>query len=258
MDRAKPARVTLDRHVVRGVGKHIAARSSPISRVKALGSRALPLNTRCRPRTHSSPRVLTGGAAEIASRMSAGSASSSAGVSSSEAIRRSISPISKPVTSMSKSRPLSDKSRSCSASRRSSQVAFSVSLLSAILKARAWAGVKWSRRKVGTSSMPSSPQASNRPCPAITLSSASTSTGTLKPKVLMLLAICLICFLLCWRGFAGSGLSSARGRKMISKLRWLVSNPLDLSSLFSCITISLEWGLARRRRDAVPALYAIL
>src|ERR1700676_2839418 len=46
--------------------------------------------------------------------------------------------------------------------------------------------------------MPSSRAAASRPCPAITLRSASTSTGTLKPKALMLFAICRICFLL-WR-----------------------------------------------------------
>jgi hypothetical protein len=41
----------------------------------------------------------------------------------------------------------------------------------------------------------------------------------------------------CWVRF-----SSARPRKIISKLRWLVSNPLDFSSLFSCIKISYNWA----------------
>jgi hypothetical protein len=63
-------------------------------------------------------------------------------------------------------------------------------LMSAILKARTCAGVKWSRHKVGTSSLPSSPQASSRPCPAITLPSGAIRIGTLKPNALMLLAIC--------------------------------------------------------------------
>jgi hypothetical protein len=37
----------------------------------------------------------------------------------------------------------------------------------------------------------------NRSWPAITLCSASISTGTLKPKLAMLLAICSICLRLC-------------------------------------------------------------
>jgi hypothetical protein len=43
---------------------------------------------------------------------------------------------------MSKSMPASESSLSCSFSSRSSQVEFSVSRLSVILKARIWAGVR--------------------------------------------------------------------------------------------------------------------
>jgi hypothetical protein len=41
---------------------------------------------------------------------------------------------------------------------------------------------------------------------------AINQIGTLKPNVLILFSICLICFLLWIRGFAGSGLSSSIDR----------------------------------------------
>ena len=51
----------------------------------------------------------------------------------------------------------------------------------------------------------------NRPWPAITLCSASISTGTLKPKLAMLLAIRSTCLRLCSRGFCGSSLNAMIG-----------------------------------------------
>src|ERR1700730_2313483 len=117
----------------------MVAHSWRINAVKAAVSRALPHNSRLRPSSQRSPSLLTGGPTATSGKTSAGS-SSSTRRSSSEPILRSISPISKPVTSRLKSSPLRERSRSCSASRRSSQIAISVSRLSAIMKARAWAG----------------------------------------------------------------------------------------------------------------------
>src|SRR6516162_6758699 len=63
--------------------------------------------------------------------------------------------------------------------------------------------------------MPSSRAAKRRPGPATTLPSRSIKIGTLKPKVLMLWAICRICFLLWQRGLLGSGFSWSIGRETI-------------------------------------------
>ncbi len=47
------------------------------------------------------------------------------------------------------------------------------------MNARTWAEVRWSSEIVGTSLQPSSWHANSRPCPAVTLSLASTRSGTL-------------------------------------------------------------------------------
>jgi hypothetical protein len=83
--------------------------------------------------------------------------------------------------------------------------------LSAIAKARRCAASRCSIALTGTSVQPSSFAARTRPWPAITLCSASISTGALKPKLLMLLAICRTCLRLCSRGFCGLSLNATIG-----------------------------------------------
>ena len=124
---------------------------------------------------------------------------------------RSISPLSKPIAERSKSRSRRLSSSSSTPSRFMSQEASSVSRLSAIMKARRSASLKWSRAMVGISARPRRRAASTRPWPATTRLSPSIRTETLKPKASMLSAMRLTWPAGWRRALRGSGSSASTG-----------------------------------------------
>jgi len=201
--RTKPADMAPNRDIIGRVGEdeicglafHEDAEAAPVQRIAAEQPVASKLPaTACSCKEGS--RSPGSGASGFSPRLS---------------IRKSISPISNPVASRSKLRSRMDSSLSCSARSRPSQLEFSVNLLSAIAKARCCAASRCSSAITGTSVQPSSFAAKIRPWPAMTLCCASISTGTLKPKLAMLLAICRTCLRLCSRGFCGSSFNATIG-----------------------------------------------
>ena len=181
----------------------VAARCSPIKVRQFAMSSTLPHSTRWPPSSHRSPGLLTVGPDPNSGTASAGLAARSGGASSA-AIRKSISATSKPVTSRLKSSPISERSSLFSQQPVVPDGDFAQPVVGDHERPHLGPGqvVEADCRHLGPAELT---HANNRPCPAMTLSSASISTGTLKPRVAMLLAICRICFLLCCRGFAGSG-----------------------------------------------------
>src|ERR1700738_1629931 len=115
VDRAEPAHIAVDFHVVRRVGK--GRRGVFLAHQRREGQ-SIEGAAAQQPMVAEEPEI-----APLAD-------------------RRRGPGVMKPVTSRLKSSPLSERSLSCSASSRLSQVAISVSLLSEIMKARTCAGVR--------------------------------------------------------------------------------------------------------------------
>jgi len=196
------------------------AGASPITRATVAASVLSAQSRRCSPSSQRSPGRVTAwrggsGSASAGSGADAPSASAVASppmgwsaswrgspsitVSSAAARIETSSSAEKPnaATSISAACTLASASRSSAWS----QVAFSAIRLSARRSASFCAGDKCRSTITGTLAMPSAAAASNRPWPAISTPSSSTSSGLVKPKARMLALSCSSCPALCTRAF---------------------------------------------------------